>query len=177
MTEEGTDFRLSKIDYRSRLAMKRQKTRMLTKEEALLKRRWFLVDADGQVLGRLATAVAKILMGKHKPQYTPHNDSGDFVVVVNAKKIRITGKKLDQKEYLRYTGYPGGLRRRTLKEMLERSPDKVIRLAVKRMLPKNRLGRRMLSKLKIYDGDEHPHTAQKPEPTDPFRLAYGGVGR
>ena len=157
--------------------MKRQKTRMLTKEEALLKRQWFLVDADGQVLGRLATAIAKVLMGKHKPQYTPHNDSGDFIVVINAEKIRTTGKKSKQKEYLRYTGYPGGLKKRTLKEMLERSPDKVIRLAVKRMLPKNRLGRRMLSKLKIYAGGEHPHTAQRPELIDPFRLAYGGLER
>ena len=157
--------------------MRRQKTKMLTKEEALLKRRWFLVDADGQILGRLATAIAKLLMGKHKPQYTPHNDSGDFIVVINAEKVRTTGKKSEQKEYLRYTGYPGGLKKRTLKEMLERSPDKVIRLAVKRMLPKNRLGRRMLSKLKIYAGSEHPHTAQKPELIDPFRIAYGGLKR
>lgn len=157
--------------------MKREKTGMLKKEEALTGRRWYLVDAEGRILGRLATALAKILMGKHKPCYTPHNDCGDFIVVINAEKVAVTGKKMGQKEYLRYTGYPGGLKKRTLKEMLERTPEKVIRLAVRRMLPKSRLGRRMLVKLKIYAGAEHPHKAQQPEPIDPFQLAYGGVRR
>ena len=125
---------------------------------------WWLVDADGEILGRLAARIATILSGKHKPVYTPHVDTGDFVVVVNAKKIRVTGKKMQQKIYHKYSGYIGGLKKRTLEEMLRKSPAKVIELATKRMLPKNRLGRAMLRKLKVYAGPEHPHQAQQPKP-------------
>ncbi len=126
-------------------------------------RKWHLVDADGQTLGRLASRIATILRGKDKPIYTPHLDCGDYVIVVNAEKIHVTGKKLDEKMYYRHSGYPGGLKAFTLREMLERTPERVITLAVKRMLPKNKLGRRMLKKLKVYAGTEHPHGAQNPE--------------
>lgn len=129
-----------------------------------IERRWFVVDASGQVLGRLATKIATVLRGKHKPQFTPHLDTGDFVVVVNAEKVRLTGRKLDQKKYYRHSGYMGGLKEFTAKQMLQRKPEEVIRLAVKRMLPKNRLGRKQLKKLKIYAGPEHPHVAQQPKP-------------
>jgi large subunit ribosomal protein L13 len=127
-------------------------------------RDWYVVDADGQTLGRLATQIADTLRGKGKPQYTPHVDTGDFVVVVNAEKIAVTGQKLDQKRYYRHSGYPGGIRSRTLREQLDRRPTEVLRLAVKGMLPRNRLARRQLTKLKIYAGPEHPHEAQRPEP-------------
>ena len=127
-------------------------------------REWYLVDADGQTLGRLATRIADMLRGKNKAAYTPHVDTGDFVVVVNAEKIHVTGNKLDQKEYIRHSGYPGGIRRRTLREQLERRPEEVLRRAVKGMLPKNRLARQQLTKLKIYAGPEHPHEAQAPKP-------------
>ena len=127
-------------------------------------RRWYLVDADGQTLGRLATRIADTLRGKDKPQYTPHVDTGDFVVVVNAEKVAVTGQKLDQKRYYRHSGYPGGLRERTLREQLDRQPAEVLRKAVKGMLPRNRLARQQLTKLKIYAGPEHPHQAQAPEP-------------
>ena len=127
-------------------------------------RNWYVVDADGLTLGRLSTLIADTLRGKKKPQYTPHVDTGDFVVVVNAEKIAVTGRKLDQKKYYRHSGYPGGLKSRTLNDMLERRPEEVIRLAVKGMLPRNRLGRKQLTKLKIYAGPEHPHTAQQPQP-------------
>jgi large subunit ribosomal protein L13 len=126
-------------------------------------RTWLLVDAEGQTLGRLATRIADALRGKRKPTYTPHVDVGDFVVVVNAEKISVTGAKRTEKLYHRHSGYPGGLRTRTLAEMLERRPEEVIRLAVKGMLPRNRLARKQLTKLKIYAGPEHPHAAQKPE--------------
>ena len=129
-------------------------------------REWYLVDADGQTLGRLATRIADTLRGKRKPQYTPHVDTGDFVVVVNAEKIAVTGNKLDQKRYYRHSGYPGGLRTRTLRDQLDRRPTEVLRVAVKGMLPKNRLARRQLTKLKIYAGPEHPHAAQNPRPLD-----------
>ena len=129
-----------------------------------VERRWYLVDADGQNLGRLATRIADTLRGKQKPQYTPHVDTGDFVVVVNAEKIAVTGNKLDQKKYHRHSGYPGGLRTRSLREQLERRPEEVLRKAVKGMLPKNRLARQQLGKLKIYAGPEHPHEAQAPQP-------------
>jgi large subunit ribosomal protein L13 len=129
-------------------------------------REWYLVDADGQTLGRLATRIADTLRGKRKPQYTPHVDTGDFVVVVNADKIAVTGNKLDQKRYYRHSGYPGGLRSRTLRDQLERRPTEVLRVAVKGMLPKNRLARQQLTKLKIYAGPEHPHGAQNPRPLD-----------
>ena len=127
-------------------------------------RHWYLVDADGQTLGRLATRIADTLRGKRKPQYTPHVDTGDFVVVVNAEKIAVTGDKLDSKIYYRHSGYPGGLRQRTLREQLERRPTEVLRKAVKGMLPRNRLARTQLTKLKIYAGPEHPHEAQAPKP-------------
>ncbi len=129
-----------------------------------IERRWLLVDAEGKTLGRLATQIAEALRGKTKPQYTPHIDTGDFVIVVNAEKIHVTGQKLDQKLYHRHSGYPGGLRTRTLRTQLERRPTEVLRKAVKGMLPKNRLARQQITKLKIYAGPEHPHSAQAPEP-------------
>jgi large subunit ribosomal protein L13 len=132
----------------------------------VVERRWFVVDAEGQTLGRLATQIAETLRGKNKPQYTPHVDTGDFVVVVNCEKIAVTGQKLDQKMYHRHSGYPGGLRSRTLREQLERRPTEVIRKAVKGMLPRNKLGRAQLLKLKVYVGPEHPHVAQAPEPME-----------
>ena len=128
-----------------------------------VERKWYVVDAEGKTLGRLASEIAKILRGKSKPQYTPHVDVGDFVVVVNAEKIRVTGNKREDKLYHRHSGYPGGLRTRTLNDMLERKPEEVIRLAVKGMLPRNRLARQQLRKLKIYAGPDHPHQAQQPK--------------
>ena len=127
-------------------------------------RHWYLVDADGQTLGRLATRIADMLRGKGKPQYTPHTDTGDFVVVVNAEKVAVTGNKLDQKMYHRHSGYPGGLTSRTLREQLDRRPTDVLRKAVKGMLPKNKLASAQLLKLKIYAGPDHPHEAQAPKP-------------
>ena len=129
-----------------------------------IEQRWYVVDADGQTLGRLATRIADTLRGKGKPEYTAHIDTGDFVVVVNADKIAVTGKKLDQKTYYRHSGYPGGLRSRSLRDELERRPPEVLRRAVKGMLPRNRLARRQITKLKIYAGPDHPHAAQSPEP-------------
>ena len=128
-----------------------------------VERRWYLVDAEGKTLGRLATQIADMLRGKGKPEYTPHVDTGDFVVVVNAEKIAVTGGKREKKLYWRHSGYPGGIRSRTLGDMLEKRPEEVIRKAVKGMLPRNRLGRQQLRKLKVYAGPEHPHQAQKPE--------------
>jgi large subunit ribosomal protein L13 len=128
-----------------------------------IERRWYVVDADGQTLGRLATRIADTLRGKRKPEYTPHVDTGDFVVVVNAEKIAVTGKKREDKIYYRHSGYPGGLRERTLGEELERRPTEVLRKAVKGMLPRNRLARQQINKLKIYAGPEHPHVAQNPQ--------------
>src|SRR5881397_3576666 len=127
-------------------------------------REWYVVDAEGQTLGRLATRIADMLRGKGKAAYTPHVDTGDFIVVVNAEKIQVTGNKLDQKRYYRHSGYPGGLRSRTLREQLDRRPEEVIRKAVRGMLPKNRLARRQITKLKIYAGPEHPHASQNPQP-------------
>jgi large subunit ribosomal protein L13 len=129
-----------------------------------IRQRWFVVDAEGRTLGRLATQIADTLRGKTKPEYTPHVDTGDFVVVINAEKVHVTGKKLDDKIYYRHTGYPGGLKQRTLREQLDRRPTEVLRAAVKGMLPRNRLARKQLLKLKIYAGPEHPHEAQRPEP-------------
>ena len=126
-------------------------------------REWYLVDAEGKTLGRLATQIADTLRGKRKPHFTPHVDTGDFVIVVNAEKIQVTGNKLDQKRYYRHSGYPGGLRSRTLREQLERRPTEVLRVAVKGMLPKNRLARQQITKLKIYAGPEHPHESQNPK--------------
>jgi large subunit ribosomal protein L13 len=128
-----------------------------------IEREWFVVDAAGQTLGRLASNVARILRGKHKAIYSPHLDVGDYVVVVNAERIAVTGRKMDQKMYYRHTGYPGGLKSITLREQLVRHPTFAVRAAVKGMLPKNRLGRRMLRKLKVYAGAEHPHQAQQPK--------------
>ena len=125
-------------------------------------REWVVVDANGKTLGRLATQIADMLRGKRKPEYTPHIDTGDFVVVVNAEKVAVTGDKRQQKLYHRHSGYPGGLRTRTLNDMLERFPEEVIRKAVKGMLPRNRLARKQITKLKVYAGPEHPHQAQQP---------------
>jgi large subunit ribosomal protein L13 len=129
-------------------------------------RSWLLVDAAGKTLGRLATEVANALRGKRKPQYTPHIDTGDFVVVINAAKIEVTGDKRQSKLYRRHSGYPGALRERTLEQMLQRKPEEVIRQAVKGMMPRNRLARAQLRKLKVYSGPEHPHEAQKPKPVE-----------
>jgi large subunit ribosomal protein L13 len=131
-----------------------------------VERDWFVVDAQDQTLGRLATRVATLLRGKHKPIYTPHVDCGDYVIVVNADKISVTGQKLDQKIYYRHSGYPGGLRQVTLRRRLETHPERVIESAVRGMLPKNRLGRKMFKKLKVYAGPEHPHEAQQPTPLE-----------
>ena len=127
-------------------------------------REWYLVDAEGQTLGRLATQIADRLRGKGKAAYTPHVDTGDFVVVINAEKIAVTGKKLDEKMYYRHSGYPGGIKERSLRVQLERQPTEVLRKAVKGMLPKNRLERQQITKLKIYAGTAHPHEAQAPKP-------------
>jgi large subunit ribosomal protein L13 len=132
----------------------------------LRERNWLLVDATGQTLGRLATQIATALRGKNKPEYTPHVDTGDFVVVVNAEKISVTGNKRADKKYYRHSGYPGGIKERSLNDMLERRPEEVIRIAVKGMLPRNRLARKQLTKLKVYAGAEHPHAAQKPTPME-----------
>ncbi|MCB0198844.1 MAG: 50S ribosomal protein L13 [Caldilineae bacterium] len=129
-----------------------------------IQREWFVIDASGQTLGRLASQISSVLRGKHKPTYAPHVDCGDFVVVVNAHKIRVTGRKLDQKFYYRHSGYPSGLTAVSLRDQLDRHPDRVIRLAVRGMLPKNRLGRQMIKKLKIYAAPDHPHEAQQPKP-------------
>ena len=129
-----------------------------------IEREWYVVDATGQTLGRLASQVAHVLRGKHKPIYSPSVDAGDHVVIVNAEKIHVTGRKLDQKIYYRYTGYPGGLKEITLRNLLQKHPTRVIEHAVRGMLPKNRLGRRMFKKLKVYAGPDHPHEAQQPSP-------------
>jgi len=128
--------------------------------------KWVLVDAQGKTLGRLASEIAKILRGKHRPDFTPNMLTGDYVVVINAEKVRLTGNKLQQKVYTRYSGYPSGLKRIPAGEMLERHPERVLQHAVKGMLPKGPLGRRMLKRLKIYAGSQHPHAAQKPEPIE-----------
>ena len=128
--------------------------------------KWFIVDADGLVLGRLASKIAQVLRGKHKPIWAPHLDMGDFVVVINADKIKVTGRKADQMKYYRHSGYPGGLKATPYKSMLEKKPDFIIQHAVKGMLPHNRLGRKLLKKLKIYASTDHPHSAQQPVPLD-----------
>ena len=127
-------------------------------------REWYMADANGQTLGRFATKVANVLMGKHKPAYTPGVDMGDFVVVVNCERVVVTGNKLEEKIYYRHSGYPGGLKETKLQDMLDKHPDRVIKSAVKGMLPKNKLGRRYLKKLKVYAGPDHPHEAQSPKP-------------
>ncbi len=138
-----------------------RKTYFPKKEE--IKRKWYLIDAKDKVLGRLATRIAIILRGKNKPYFSPHLDCGDYVVVINAKYIKVTGKKLKEKVYRKYSGYPGGLKEITLEELLRKNPAKVLRLAVERMISRNALGKRVMRKLKIYPEDSHPHRAQKPE--------------
>jgi large subunit ribosomal protein L13 len=141
-----------------------QKTHVPKQQTLDRGQRWVLVNADGATLGRLATTIATLLRGKDKPVFTPHLDAGDHVVVINAAKVRVTGRKLDQKIYFRHTGYPGGLKRQTLRQLLASHPERVIEHAVKGMLPKNHMGRYLMTKLKVYAGSEHPHTAQKPQP-------------
>lgn len=139
------------------------KTYIAKEEEVLDSRHWYIVDAENQILGRMASQIASILKGKHKPIYSPHQDAGDFVVVVNAEKIKVTGNKLKDKIYYRHSGYPGGQKATSLEQMLQKHPERVVELAVKRMLPKNSLGRKMFMKLKVYSGPDHPHKAQMPE--------------
>jgi len=145
------------------------KTPYFTKD--LVERPWYVVDADGQVLGRFAQAVAKLLIGKNRPEFTPGQDCGGFVIVLNAKKIRVTGNKLRDKQYHRHSGYPGGLKTRTLEERLKRDAHEVISEAVKGMLPHNKLGNRLITKLKAYGGSDHPHAAQSPEVVSAEQLA------
>lgn len=128
-----------------------------------VERKWYIIDAEGKTLGRLASEAARILRGKHKPQYTPHVDTGDFVIIINADKVVLTGKKLQQKKYYRHSGYPGGLKVTVAADMLKNKPERMVELAVKGMLPHNSLGRKQGMKLKVYAGAEHPHQAQKPE--------------
>ena len=130
---------------------------------AKIDRKWYVVDAEGQTLGRLASEVAKVLRGKNKPEFTPHVDTGDYVIVINAEKVKVTGKKMDQKIYYRHSDYVGGMKETTLREMMDKKPERVIELAVKGMLPKGPLGRAMIKKLHVYAGPEHNHAAQKPE--------------
>jgi large subunit ribosomal protein L13 len=141
------------------------KTKSRRKED--VDRKWFVIDAEGEVLGRMCTTIATVLKGKHRPDYTPHVDCGDNVIVINAEKVRLTGLKIDQKEYLRYSGYPGGQKKATARELLEKKPEAIIENAVRGMIPKNKLGRQMLKKLHVYTGAEHPHQAQKPEQLKP----------
>ncbi len=140
-----------------------KKTFQLTAEEAKAQREWWVVDASGKTLGRLASEIAKILRGKHKPTFTPHVDCGDFVIVVNADKFAVTGNKLDNVRYYRHSRYPGGLKSRTMREMLQKHPERIIYEAVRGMMPKTRLGRAQMKKLRIYAGSDHPHQAQKPK--------------
>jgi len=142
------------------------KTYIAREKEVEESRRWYLIDAEGQVLGRMASKIAHILRGKNKPIYSPHQDVGDFIVVINAEKVKLTGKKAEQKTYFRHSGYLGGETNTPVALMLEKYPERVIEFAVKRMLPKNALGRRMFKKLKVYAGPEHPHTAQQPQTLD-----------
>jgi large subunit ribosomal protein L13 len=131
-----------------------------------IERKWYVVDADSKILGRMAAEIASRLRGKHKPTFCNFQDNGDFIIVINADKVRLTGRKLDNKKYYRHTGYMGGLKECSAREMLKKKPEEIIRLAVKGMLPKNRLGRAQLKKLKVYAGSEHPHAAQQPEPLE-----------
>ena len=141
------------------------KTKSQRKED--VERKWYVVDAEGEVLGRMCTTIANVLRGKHKPEYTPHVDTGDNVIVINAEKVRMTGTKMDDKEYIRYSGYPGGQKRETARELMDKKPEAIVENAVRGMLPKNRLGRAMFTKLHVYAGAEHPHQAQKPETLKP----------
>ena len=142
------------------------KTYSPSAEEAKASREWWVVDATGQTLGRLATEISKVLRGKHKPTYTPHLDSGDFVIVTNCDRIVVTGNKLDDVRYYRHSRYPGGLKSRTMREQLDKFPERIIFDAVKGMMPKTRLGRAQMKKLKVYKGGEHPHEAQQPKPLE-----------
>ncbi len=137
------------------------KTYMAKKEN--IERKWWIVDAEDKIVGRVASKIATILRGKNKPIYTPHVDTGDFVIVINADKMRFTGRKLEDKKYYSHSGYMGGIKEITAKKLFEKKPEEIIRKAVKGMLPKNKLGRKMFKKLKVYSGTEHPHSAQKPE--------------
>lgn len=141
-------------------------------EDAKAQREWWVVDATGQTLGRLSTQIATVLRGKHKPTFTPHLDGGDFVIVINCEKIAVTGNKLDTVRYYRHSRYPGGLKSRTMREQLGRFPDRVIYEAVRGMMPKTRLGRAQMKKLRVYSGSEHPHAAQQPQP---FRMGEGSL--
>jgi large subunit ribosomal protein L13 len=141
-----------------------EQTKSVSRESGLRDRRWVVIDADGRALGRVASRAASVLRGKHRPDYTPHQDAGDFVVVINAAKVKLTGSKADDKLYHRHTGWPGGIRTTTAGKILQVRPERLIEMAVRGMLPKNRLGRRLFTKLKIYRGPEHPHAAQKPAP-------------
>lgn len=136
----------------------------MKKQEALSQRRWYVIDAQDKILGRMATEIARVLRGKHKPTFTPNQDTGDFVIVVNARGVKLTGAKLQDKVYYRHTEFPGGIRERTAAEMLQIKPEELVKLAVRGMLPKNRLSRKLVTKLKVYAGPEHPHSAQKPQP-------------
>ncbi len=146
--------------------MKRIRTYSATPEEAMQSRKWYVVDAQGKTLGRLASQIARVIMGKHKPIYTPHVDCGDYVIVVNAQKIRVTGDKMTEKLYQRHSMYPGGFKAINLRDLLQRNPERVIRQAVWGMIPHGRLGRKMIKKLKVYGGPAHEHAAQKPEPLE-----------
>lgn len=142
------------------------KTYIAREKEIEESKRWYIVDAEGQVLGRMASKIAHILRGKNKPIYSPHQDVGDYIVVVNAEKIKLTGKKMEQKTYFRHSGYPGGVTQTPVSLMLQRHPERVVEYAVKRMMPKNALGRDMFKKLKVYAGSDHPHKAQQPQTLD-----------
>lgn len=138
----------------------------ISAKEADIQRDWYVIDAQGQTLGRLATRTASILRGKHKPLFTPHVDCGDYVIIINAEKVHVTGQKMSQKKYYRHSGYPGGLKEISLRDQLQKFPERVLESAVRGMLPKNRLGRQMFKKLKIYAGPNHPHQAQQPKPME-----------
>jgi large subunit ribosomal protein L13 len=141
-----------------------EQTKSVSHEDALQGRRWVLIDAEGRSLGRVASRAATVLRGKHRPDFTPHQDAGDFVIVINAARVRLTGAKAEAKLYHRHTGYPGGIRTTSAGKMRQEKPERLVETAVRGMLPKNRLGRRLFTKLKVYRGPEHPHAAQKPEP-------------
>jgi large subunit ribosomal protein L13 len=164
LTKKRKTTSISKFINNERSLEKTMKT--FSAKAGEFERKWYLIDAKGEALGRLASKSAIILRGKHKPIYTPHVDTGDFIVIINAKKIILTGKKLQQKVYYHHSGYPGGLKSIVAEKLQQKDPRELIRLAVKGMLPKNRLGRKMITKLKIYAGDEHPHQAQNPEILD-----------
>ena len=140
-----------------------EQTKSVSHEDALRGRRWVLIDADGRSLGRVASRAASVLRGKHRPDFTPNQDAGDFVVILNAAKVKLTGSKANDKTYHRHTGWPGGIRSTTAGKMLQTRPERLLEMAVRGMLPKNRLGRRLFTKLKIYRGAEHPHAAQRPQ--------------